>query len=431
MGDKAALAAFVAPRLLEPAGIAAAMASLDERWLLVLHRIAMSDEPVGIQALVPLVYPGKRYYHVDYRTLFRQIADGLLSRGLVLVKDRDSFMYRGGGRFERPAFVLPEVHTGHLPEYPASSSPLTRRLPAGNPWEFCRKVLRAAIGPAVTAEHSQPEEFVRLVAASISFDGGRICAGGKVIVEAASLAAHVVRLWTASREEPGRSADAIAPLVAARHVIRHLPSGHGITVEDLNAALLQLGIEVPEGELARFVAAGCGSGFLTTCGRGNAALFASQPTAGHKDHPFTFTSSDQGVLVDLEKTGVQPLLELASVSQVRIVRSRLHLLPDIALMGRAARRLAAMGSLQQAAKISRAFRDAIKHVESKHGKLLFHHGLVLLKISDLGFRTVVAHELGGRIRILSGPYMAVCPGAMETVEALARKEGLSPRRIQG
>ena len=78
---------------------------------------------------------------------------------------------------------------------------------------------------------------------------------------------------------------------------------------------------------------------------------------------------------------------------------------------------------------SPAFDRALDRVERRHGRLLVHEGLLLLRIEDLGFRTLLAHRLGGSIRSLGGVYLAAPRGLAPEVEKLARKEGFAPRRV--
>ena len=109
-GDKAALAAFVAPRLLESTGIEEAMASLDETWLVALHRIAMEDSGCALDGLHKIISPGRPHYMLDYRALFRQVADGLLNRGVVLVEDTRQYWHKNESRFAHYTFQLPQGH---------------------------------------------------------------------------------------------------------------------------------------------------------------------------------------------------------------------------------------------------------------------------------------------------------------------------------
>ena len=68
-------------------------------------------------------------------------------------------------------------------------------------------------------------------------------------------------------------------------------------------------------------------------------------------------------------------------------------------------------------------------MEKRHEKLLLHTGLLLLRIDDLGLRTLLAHRLGDAVHSLDGPYMAVPQALAAKVEQLVKKEGYSPRRI--
>lgn len=421
-GNKEALASFVAPRLLSPDGVARAMASLEETWLVVLHTIAMAKEPPGLGDLRAIVQPEVRSYEVDYPALFRRVADGLLSRGAVLVEDRPSFGPRGGSRFARFAFHLPEAHRPLLPPYPTATQPLSETIEPGRSLRFCRETLRSAVRASGSKRPSDSEGLLDRIASTLSFDEGRLLVGGSEARDAVTFLHRVRAAWATG------GAKSLRPVFrAAEHVLSHLESGRGVTVNDLRAALSRIGRPVSASDLTRFCEDGHEAGFLAE----ERGCYCALPDRGDAegDEALAFRAEKRGIEVDLERTGLGPLLELASVSRVEPAAGALRLIPDIVLLGRAAARLGSLQALSRVRGSSPAFEQAADHVERRHGKLIVHEGLVVLRVDDLGLRTSLSRRLSAGVRALGGPYLAAPRGLAEQVEKLIRKEGFSPRRM--
>lgn len=421
-GSKMALASFVAPRLLSPDGVAQALASLEELWLVVLHRIAMAEEPPGLDDLRTIVRPGVKSYEVDYPALFRSVAAGLLSRGVVLVEDRPSLRSGSSSRFARFSFRLPDLHRPLLPPYPVATQPLSEAVEPGRSLRFCRNALRAAVRLAGSRRAPGPEGLLDRIASAISFDEGTIRVGGAQVVDAATFLRQVRADWASGGAKKGRGT-----FRAAEHVLSHLPSGHGVSVDDLRSALSRIGHSVSATDLTRFCEEGMEAGFLAQEGGCYRALPDHGDAEG--DQALAFRAEQRGIEVELERTGLGPLLELASLSRVEAGADALRLTPDIVLLGRVAERLGSFPALRRVRGSSPAFEQALEHVERRHGRLLLHEGLLVLRVDDLGLRTSLSRQLGAGVRSLGGPYLAVPRGMTAQVEKLVRKEGFSPRRI--
>jgi hypothetical protein len=431
-GQKDVLAAFLAPRLLETTGASEAMASLVEPWLLVLHRIALDDEPVSLDDLHPIVHTARRPQGIDYRQFFAEVADGLLTRGVVLVEDPPEDGSRRASRFARLRLHLPEVHRGRVPPFPLTTAPLGEGAASRDPLRFCRDAFRAALAPA---DKPRTPWLVARVASAIAMDGTLHV--GKSSAPDLETFLRVVRAEWA--KGPGGSTGPRATrteraLGAADHVLAHLPAGEGAATGDMRAALSRLALTVDAGILGEFCEGGFEAGLLVRGGRGSAGIYAARPgrDALPGDGALVFAAGaagDGGVEIDIDRTGFQPLFELARLSRVECRDGRLCLLPDIVRLGRAWPQSASLAVLRTVRASSPAFDQALDHVERRHGKLLVHEGLLVLRIEDLGFRTFLMHRLGGSIRSLGGAYLAAPRGLAAEVEKLARKEGFAPRRV--
>ncbi len=433
-GGKAALASFVAPRLLSSAGAAQAMASLDERWLAVLHAIAIAGDPPALGELQGKLRPRDPSRGLDDRAFFRDVTDGLLSRGVVLVGDRPS-QDRRGSRFARLTFHFPDSLRQFLPPYPAETLPLRAAAEGGEPARFFIQALQAALGrsagkpdglPAGKAAEkptSKAGSLLDRLAAAISLEGGRLHLGKAPVPDAATALALLRREWL------GEGRKLYPVLRAAEHVLAHLPPKRGLAVDALREALDRIARDAPESDLERFLADGFEAGFLV---RGAGSVFAAARGAARGSEAASAIFSRPiagGIEVDLARSDLGPLLELAAVSRAEAVAGALRLAPDIVLLGRAAERLPALEALRNARACSRDFDEAASHVERSHGRVILHEGLVVLRVEDLGLRTLLAHQIGPSLRELGGPYLAAPRALAGEVEKIVRKEGFAPRQV--
>ncbi len=457
-GKKADLVAALAPRLLEPTGAAKALEGLAEPWLRALHVIALAEEPPDLDQLATVFSPGA-YQVLEPRKLFRQLADGLLQRGVVLCR-RD-----WGEGLSALTFHLPEVHRQHLPPFPVST--IVLGLPEGEQMDtgassgrfadFCRQALRAAAG----GRAGSATGLLGRVRGQLSIKDGRVLWGSSEIPDLRWLYRAVRREWTGGEKRPlslppggfrvataaearrsFRREDRRLALRTASHVLAHLPPGEGVTVADLAKALARLSCRLPEPELHRFCEDGRQAGLLLRRGtaRGDRSAggaleqdpcFRALPEASvlADQATFAFRGEAGGVRVDLEASAVAPLLELAAVSRARKARGELLLRPDLVRLGRAAPWLDSFPALGEARAACAAFDQAVRQVEKRHGEIVLHDGLLVLRIDDLGLRTLLLHRLGDALRELGGAYLAAPRGLAKKIEKLVRKEGFAARRV--
>ncbi len=424
-GPKEMLASFVAPRLLESTGVEKAMASLEEKWLMLLHRIAMSQSAPGLYDL-RLDVPS---YEIDYRALFRKFAENLINRGVVLVEDPPRYGIRGLSRFERCTFHLAESHRSLLPPFPVPTQPLGQSPEVGNHHSFCVKALQAAVQRESASGAAAPTGLLGRVADRIVFEEGRLRFGKSVVLDWATFSRQVHGQWAEGPRGSGKAKPAGEAFRAVEWILSHLPAGKGTMVADLERAVAQLYLArntLGGDQLSQFCDDGYAAGLLW---RSTDKCYAVQPQRDvDADRPLVFSPTKEGIAVDLNHSGLSRLLELATVSCVRAVKGKLHLVPDVLLLGRAAPRLKTLAALGEVRSASAPFDEAVRYVEQNVGSLLLHQGLVVFRIEDLGFRTLLAHQLSG-IRALGGPYLAAPRGLVMHVEELARKEGFAPRRI--
>ena len=432
-GGKEKLAEFIAPRLLETAGLRQAMASLGEEALVLLHRIALAGEPVRVSELRPVLaaFSGR---WLDDGPTFRRIAEQLLNRGVVLAGERTVF--RTTTRAERSLFHLPPGHVPFLPPFPVRTRPMKTATAAG-PLAICRRAIVLATAAAVDGgdESSRrkrkaagDDDLARRVARTITFTDGTLRIGSAPRSTVSAIISHVRGLWTHRSSKSGPLHRALA---TASHVLSHLPEATGVTVDDLHEAVERSGFKADSMQLARWCDEGAEAGFLVRDGRAGRRTYAANDVSDQPgdSQPLAFRPIDGGVEVEVERTGLEPLLALSAVCRVEPAGGALRLMPDIAALGRNAERLDSLAPLRDVRSSSPEFEAAVDHVKRRHKKLIVHDGLLVLRIEDLGLRALLDRKLGDTVRALGGPYLAVPRGLLPKVEKLVRGKGFAPRRV--
>ncbi len=147
--DKERLLAFVVGRFAETTGVQVAMARLEPKWLLALHRIRFSSEPLELESLYEIVASGNKW-RGDVRELFREAADALLASGVAVAVDRLPVTGAGSrSRYSYISLTLLGSHRPLLPPLPVASSGSGPVVEAHDLAGFCKEaILRALAHPA-------------------------------------------------------------------------------------------------------------------------------------------------------------------------------------------------------------------------------------------------------------------------------------------
>jgi len=240
---KEALVSFVAPRLLEPTGVAKAMASLEDKWLPVLHSVAMSQDAPDLDRLYRVIRPiaRPRSYSIDHRGTFRELAQNLINRGLVLVEDPPSFTAPGLSRFARCKFHLAACHRPFLPPFPVPTQPLGQRPETGNLHTFCADALKAAIQNVSDSGTASPTGLLGRMASRITLDDERLGWNKSGALDWPTYSRQARSEWVKGPSDSGKTSSAGPAFRAAEYILFHLPPGAGTTVEDLKNAVVSLG----------------------------------------------------------------------------------------------------------------------------------------------------------------------------------------------
>jgi hypothetical protein len=424
------LIAFVAPRIAGPEGVERARATLDERGLVLLHRFALFPLSIHVRDLTSERQKATKSWGLEDRTVFKDLADHLLNRGLALVHDTRHAHSGSESRFARLTFAVPQAHLGLLPPFPIETKPLGPEASQLEVEAFCKEALSVAIRQASAKKPHWPQGLLGRLASSFSLEKDTLSLPGKPRVSRVTdLVDRLVDLWVAKSEITSKPA-----VQVAIHVLSHLPKGQGCPSHRLAEAVGEFAQELSSSEAASLCDDGFRAGMLIRGGQGDPVYTklssaTSESNGVNRRLSIEPVKGSKSVEVDLASSDLGAVLELAAYSLVTVSKGRLRLTPSVVHLGRARGRLAEIDAVNQARKVGRAYQRAVEHVEARHGKTLLHQGLTVIRIDDLGLRTLLTHRLGDKVRNLGGSYLAITAGALDEAVKIVEKEGFSPRRV--
>lgn len=428
-GTKDQLAAYVAARFNGSEGVSDAMRSLDETCLTILHFIAMSENQPTVADLDCLLHPDRRRYGNDSRGDFNFIAGGLLNRGVVLIHDALVTRYSGESRYARLALVIPQAHRPFIPSFPVAAELLGPDCSSTEASAFLGRALALAIERAARQEKAQSDALLQRVAALFSFEKGILTISGKEPSGIEAVFREARHSWTHPPSAKQKKLDKKAAS-AALHILSHLPEKHGCTLQALERGVVRLGLKVNPEELAQFCDDGWQAGFLWRGGAQDNPCYAAASAAGWPEAASPgFAADERGIVVDVVGGDLEGCFQLALVSRAELSNSRLRLVPDIVRMGREAGRIETSRAIAEARRLSPPYDSAARHVLERRDRLILHEGLALFRADDLGLRTQLLHRFHGRIRPISGPYLASPRELRDEIENFCRKQGFAPRKL--
>ena len=194
-----------------------------------------------------------------------------------------------------------------------------------------------------------------------------------------------------------------------------------------------MSVAITKDEAAAFCEEGHAAGFLVRSGRMPDALHALAAPGGDGLEPradaLQYEADERGVDIDPARSSPEALVQLAAVSRTVPAGARLRAEPDVVRLGRVASRLESLPALAKVRADCPAFEKAARHVIKRHGKLVLHEGLAVLRIDDVGLRALLLRDLGSSAVELDPTHVAIPAGLVDRVDKRARKEGYVPRRI--
>jgi hypothetical protein len=437
--DKESLADFVAPRLLSPDGLREAMQSLDDLGKIILFVLSFVTEEPSIEDLQPYVQSalqeGNRY--IDAKSAFGILQTQLINRGLVLLRDETVASSRDS-RYAR--LKLQRIHKDEigLPPFPVRIEAISTKPDGTILDNFMKQALDfALLKKSAVASISPGSRLFNWLCAHLSIDNaGRICLCTTPVVDADWLAnkiyAHYLRVhgeeMKAERWQPDQTC------IWTSHLLFTTEAGKGLTLSSLLSALTKLGCDPQPGKLSlfrEFLDEGVRTGFLYASGRGENTVFGGirpQMLATDFSPPLlSMEACSGGVKLNVLESDLNSLFVLSQISRAHSTSGSLFLAPDIVRIGKSYATDARQPVWNDVRAISKDYARAFETVESRHGKLILHENISLLRIEDLGLRALIKQKFSDQIREIEDPYMALAQELKPELEAFIRKQGYSVR----
>ncbi len=414
-------------RFLETMGVSAAMAALDPTWQRVLHIVAAADDAVSLNTIFHSLGRVRRPNElVDYRAIWNEVVEGLVSRGVVLVEDAPSVSWEKS-RFARFHLVLPKGFMRFLPPYALPAEPVGQKAQRGDLDDVLSNAIKILAGDARV--HALATPVASRVAKRLLLKDGKLSFASLDSPDGTRIADVVRDLWVASFEFVDAKNASILPGAMTVQILESLGPDKGVCIEALTAALTGLGLKVKALEVESFLEDGVTAGFLVRLGkRGAAPLYgiAKAPAVPTRE-TLCLTTSAVGTLLVPDESGFVPLLQAATVARITLKDGALVLEPDPVRFGRAWLDLSEFvrTALTEG---SPAFRDAAALVEKRAGQVVVHRGLTVLRVEDAGLHALLVQRMGECVRPLDGRHVACIAERLAEVLAFTRKEGYVARR---
>jgi hypothetical protein len=410
------------------------MASLEPLWLKVLHLVAMSgDEPVALAALRWLIEPDrKKDWECDWRSLWRKVTWGLLSKGLALALDGQPPAYEKS-RYSRYHLIVPSVFLPFIPPFPVETKPFV----SGNGLQLSGSldnVLSAAMqhfvrnGPDKKLDKKEcdsPSDLASLIAKHFSISDGILTlssiAGSPT---PASLRSLVMRTWLESLSGRIRSEIAF-------WLLSHLPSQAGCTGKSLLEEMNILGCKIDSAQLHAFINNGLTAGLLerSESQASDPCYRLAEEQQNQLENRLEISAVKAGVLVNIQASSIVPVMQAATISRALLTEKALILTPDPLRTGRFISNVPPE-IVAKLTETSPVFNNTVNLIKKRLGKVLVHEGLSVLRVTDIGLRALLVERFPEVVRVLEGDYLACLTDSLATLLALAKKEGFVARRHQ-
>ncbi len=398
-----------------------------------LHLIASSRVALPITALSGLGRKGTEGYGVDWRSLWRLVTAGLLSKGVALAVDRELPPLRGMSRLAGYELLLPAGFHESLPPFPIETRPFAPSESPSAPEDLLTDVLCLFVRGGETGRKGEAKSLAVRLVKLLSITDGILAFGGNEPATDERVQATVAETWQASLEsDRSRCAPRGFPLPGrvVAHLLEHLPPGSASSVAAVKRALEALGLPIEVVGLETFLADGAVAGLLQRSSvPGAEPCYRAAPERSARTPRLKLVPAKEGVLVDPMETDLLPLLQAAALCRVSLEGPRLRLVPDPIRMGRALRQVPD-SLVSRLTAASPAIAAAVREVEAREGRVVVHSGLSVFRVEDRGLLALFLARFPGAVRELPDGFLACLSSEQEALLTLARKEGYVARRAE-
>lgn len=430
-------------------GVAAAMATLTDPELAMLHLLARLKDEVDV-AFFARVYGDLRqvtsYYYNTYNQRFsdvmKQVQANLIRRGLLLYTEA---LPEDGTttKLERLRFRLPVEFETFLP-------PLLPAAPASvDSGETRCEVLREKLLELAPGQRGAADEdryALRIV-------------GGELRIGQQPFRVELLQQWQQARwmaalgRPKGKAGQAspqeAIPEDARRHsltfpeatrfICAQLGEGRWAPAEAITPLLATLCYGEPEVDGPTVCAAGWQWGCLARqqiAGQMCYRLPIEDPGTTDDDLArYLSPAPDGAAIINLETVAYKVLEQIARVSDLRQAGAGPYLIakPNLIRLGRTTASLRRQPALQWLQTHAAAYREAFALAEERWGKQIIHTNLLVARITDPALRVQIERSLSGREDFigLSEEFIAFPQAVLPAIERAVSKAGYVIKTVRG
>jgi hypothetical protein len=442
---------------LSSAGLANAMATLNESEVAMLHLLKAQPKPVEIDYFARLYSSSEndRYRQVTYSQRFKGTLDSvkkqLVRKGvLVMFELKNS---QESVQMARWRFVLPPGFARFLP--PLVANPHLSNQPGSVRDRLWVQKVREALGDSPVSAITATGAF------KVTLEQGTLWVGNQ------PFQADLIEEWKQAAWEsempasdpilqPGEEYDdydelddtldllyddepenqvSLQPVAATRAILETLAPGQWVTARQLAAPLkifsAYYNLLPPE----KICHSGWRWGCLARLSEGGETYYRladRDPGSSTIDFgAFLQASGEDGALrVDLDVISTTQLEQLNALASLYPAENHLLARPDPVKLGRASPEQRQSALVNWLIAQTPAFAQALEQVEQRWGKVIVHNNLLVARVRDLSLRVQIERELKDQVVVLNTEFIAFPPALRPAVERLLKKSGFVVKEVR-
>lgn len=414
--------------LLSDIGVAEALKKLSDSEIILLHLLNSIDRVVDISFFRPVYDPlssnswnSRTFTQVNQKTM-QEVKQLLLRRGVLLMVEELKNI-SNTSQMERWRFRFPGEFAKHLP------SPFKETREFQKPGKLDETMMRNKLlemvgkSPSLTSLKPDSDQMY--------LDNGQLYMGDKLF-KSELLQKWQCAVWSnAIQTETAKSSDASnylqTPIEAVLYALSSMGADKWLTPLELSP-LLKIFCSPGIADAERICQAGhdCGS-LLKLTEAGIDYYRLPEASTSSKVEPGRYLNTDSGGTpeINLQQIPLQSLDFLAQIANLKVQGQKLCISPNLARMGRAMPTLPNHPLVEWLQENSQMFKDSVKLVAKRWGKLIIHQDLLVAKIKDLSLKVLIRNAITDpeQLFFLSDDFIAFPASQAATVEKLVNKAG--------